>query len=165
MARLEIDHVLIAVGDLAAAARELEERHGLASVEGGRHQAWGTANRIVPLGETYVELISVVDAARATGTNVGDWVARTPPGRPMGWVVRTPDLDEIAARLGLEPAAGSRTTPDGRTVSWRSAGIDGAATEPTLPFFLSSPAGQAAAQRPDLRQAHISDVVCRSRVY
>ena len=34
---LELDHVLIAVADLEAAARELEARHGLTSIEGGRH--------------------------------------------------------------------------------------------------------------------------------
>ena len=33
--------MLIAVTDLAGAARNLEERHGLASVEGGRHPGWG----------------------------------------------------------------------------------------------------------------------------
>jgi Glyoxalase-like domain/CBS domain len=31
-----LDHVLIAVPDLEAAAREVERRHGLASVEGGK---------------------------------------------------------------------------------------------------------------------------------
>ena len=62
---LQIDHVLIAVADLADVAREIEARYGLASVEGGRHPGWGTANRIVPLGETYLELIAVVDEAEA----------------------------------------------------------------------------------------------------
>jgi hypothetical protein len=54
LAALELDHVLIAVSDLAAAAREIEVRYGLVSIEGGRHPGWGTANRIVPLGETYL---------------------------------------------------------------------------------------------------------------
>jgi hypothetical protein len=40
---LELDHVLIAVVDLAEAAREIEARHGLASLEGGRHPSWGTS--------------------------------------------------------------------------------------------------------------------------
>jgi hypothetical protein len=34
---LELDHVLLAVADLDAAAREIEARYGLTSVEGGRH--------------------------------------------------------------------------------------------------------------------------------
>ena len=163
MALLEIDHVLIAVADLASAARDLEERHGLASVVGGRHPAWGTANRIVPLGRTYIELITVVDPAQAAGTNVGEWVARTPPGHPMGWVVRTNDLDRVAGRLGLAPLAGTRTTPEGLSVSWRSAGIDEAAVEPTLPFFIewgtdvAHPGSASAAHR--VRDPRIERVV------
>src|SRR5438132_3854521 len=73
---LDLDHVLIAVADLASAGREIETRHGLASVEGGRHPGWGTANRIVPLGEAYLELIAVSDEAEAAQSPFGSWVAR-----------------------------------------------------------------------------------------
>jgi hypothetical protein len=133
---LELDHVLIAVADLAEGAAELERRTGLASVAGGRHPAWGTANRIVPLGGTYLELIAVVEPEIAATTNVGRWVTRTPPGRPMGWVLRTDDIDPICERLGLVAVAGSRLTPDGLTLTWRTAGIDEASAEPSLPFFI-----------------------------
>ncbi len=61
---MQLDHILIAVTDLAAAAEELEARYGLASVAGGRHPSWGTANRIVPLAETYLELVAVIDTRR-----------------------------------------------------------------------------------------------------
>jgi hypothetical protein len=62
---VEIDHVLIAVADLSTAAQEMAKRDGLTSVEGGRRTGWGTANAIVPLGKTYLELVAVVDAAEA----------------------------------------------------------------------------------------------------
>jgi glyoxalase-like protein len=139
---VELDHVLIAVTDLAAAAQELEARSGLASVAGGRHPAWGTANRIVPLGGSYLELIAVVDPA-AAGSVVGRWVAggASRPGRPLGWAVRTDDLDQVARRLGLPVQAGSRVTPTGEVLRWRSAGIDRAAAEPSLPFFIQWAAG------------------------
>jgi Glyoxalase-like domain len=58
--RLELDHVLIATPDLEAAAAELDDRYGLTNVPGGRHPRWSTANRIVPLGDTYLELVAVV---------------------------------------------------------------------------------------------------------
>ncbi len=138
-ARLELDHVLLATDDLDAAARDIEARHGLVSVEGGRHRGWGTANRIVPLGETYLELIAVVDREEAAGAAFGSWVAGATPGgaaRPLGWVVRTGDIDAVARRLGLEVAAKSRNTADGRTLSWRVAGIEQAAAEPCLPFLV-----------------------------
>jgi Glyoxalase-like domain len=135
---VELDHVLIAVADLAAAGRELEVRHGLASIEGGRHPAWGTANRIVPLGDSYLELVAIVDAAKAAESAFGRWVASSAsnPGRPLGWAVRTSQLDEIAPRLDLSINAGSRSTPGGEQLRWRSAGIDQAAAEPSLPFFI-----------------------------
>jgi hypothetical protein len=133
-----IDHVVIAVADLTAAGREIESRHGLASVEGGLHPAWGTANRIVPLGDSYLELVAVVDPAKAATSPFGRWVASgassTP--RPIGWVVRTSHLDQLARRLHLDVRAGSRTASGGVQLRWHSAGIDEAAAEPSLPFFI-----------------------------
>ena len=135
---MELDHVLIAVADLAAAAREIEARHGLASIDGGRHPAWGTANRIVPLGDSYLELVAVVDAAKAAESAFGRWVASgaSSTARPLGWAVRTYQLDELARRLDLPVHAGSRATRGGDLLRWRSAGIDQAAVEPSLPFFI-----------------------------
>jgi hypothetical protein len=136
---VELDHVLIAVADLRAASRTLEERHGLASVEGGRHAGWGTANRIVPLGDVYIELITVVDEAEAAGSAFGRWVAggiRSAPGRPLGWVARTKRLDEVAERLGLTVSSGSRPGGDGPLLRWRLAGVEAAVAEPALPFFV-----------------------------
>jgi hypothetical protein len=113
-------------------------RHGLTSIEGGRHQGLGTANRIVPLGDTYLELVAVVDEDEAEQSPFGRWVAKVPPriARPLGWVLRTDRLDEIAQRLDLTVAAGSRAAPNGRIVRWRMAGIEQAAAEPSLPFFI-----------------------------
>jgi hypothetical protein len=140
---VELDHVLVAVADLAAAAREIEARHGLASVEGGRHPDWGTANRIVPLGTSYLELVAVVDQQAAAGSSFGRWVATgaSRPGRPLGWAVRTGQLDTIARRLGLTVRSGARVAPSGAVLRWRSAGIDQAAAESSLPFFIEWAAG------------------------
>jgi hypothetical protein len=135
---MELDHVLIAVPDLAAAGREIELHHGLSSIEGGRHPAWGTANRIVPLGDSYLELVAVVDADMAAENVFGRWVMSGVTGtlRPLGWAVRTSQLDEIARRLHLSIHEGSRAAPGGEQLRWRSAGIEQAAAEPSLPFFI-----------------------------
>lgn len=135
---MELDHVLIAVADLETAGRELETRYGLASIEGGRHPAWGTANRIVPLGNAYIELIAVVDEVEAAQTTVGRWIASgaSDPYRPLGWAIRTNQLDQVARRLGLSVGAGSRTAPSGERLRWRSTGIEQAIAEPSLPFFI-----------------------------
>lgn len=135
---MDLDHVLIAVQDLDAGALVFEERFGITSVEGGRHPAWGTANRIVPLGSNYLELVSVVDQAVAANTAFGRWVAKsaTRDGQPIGWAIRTDRLDEVAERLGLTVSAGSRKTPSGELLRWRSAGVDEAIAAPALPFFI-----------------------------
>jgi hypothetical protein len=142
------------VADLTTAGREIEHRHGLASIEGGRHHAWGTANRIVPLGDSYLELIAVVDGAKAAGSAFGRWVlSGASTIRPLGWAVRTSHLDMIARRLDLPVHAGSRTTPVGDELRWRSAGIDQAVAEPSFPFFIewgpeTSLPGHAAIRHP-----------------
>jgi hypothetical protein len=135
---LELDHVLLAVSDLSAAAQEIEARHGLVSIEGGLHPGWGTANRIVPLGDSYLELVAVVDESEAAHSAFGRWVAgaHTRSAGPLGWAVRTERLDDVAGRLGLTVDAGARTARDGRAVRWRLAGVEHAAAEPSLPFFI-----------------------------
>jgi hypothetical protein len=138
---VELDHVLIAVRDLSSAVLEFEARYGLMSVEGGRHAAWGTANRIVPLGETYLELVAVVDQEEAAQSAFGRWVATSPPNAPLGWAIRTNDLDAIAGRLGLRVASGSRPTSSGELLSWRIAGVEQSMLEPGLPFFIEWASG------------------------
>ena len=130
--------MLIAVADLAAAGRDLEARHGLASIDGGRHPGWGTANRIVPLGDAYLELVAVVDEAEAAQSTFGRWVARAVPAVAtlLGWAVRTDELEEVARRLRLVAAAGSRAARDGQVLRWRLAGIEQVAAEPSHPFFI-----------------------------
>jgi Glyoxalase-like domain len=138
---MELDHILIAVSDLDAAATQVEERLGLVSVEGGRHQGLGTANRIVPLGETYLELVAVVDEAEAERSGFGSWVEGDELPRLLGWCLRTDDLDSVAGRLDLPVADGSRARPDGMILSWRMAGLQRSAEEPSLPFFIEWGAG------------------------
>ena len=89
---MEFDHVLVPVADLRRSVSEFERRYGLISVDGGPHSDWGTANRIVPLGEAYIELVAVVDAERAGRSVFGRWIADAAVGRPLGWAVRTSDL-------------------------------------------------------------------------
>ena len=136
---LRVDHVVLAVGDLDAAAERLLRDHGLASVPGGRHERWGTANRIVPLGGTYLELITVVDQDLARGSAFGASVARaaTDGDRWVTWAVRDDRLDATAKRLGLTVESGERIRPNGTVLRWRNAGIDDPTRMPELPFFIA----------------------------
>jgi catechol 2,3-dioxygenase-like lactoylglutathione lyase family enzyme len=136
---LRIDHVVYAVRDLDQAAVWFREEFGLDSTEGGRHDRGGTANRIVPMGEQYVELVAVVDGSAAAETAFGRGVLER-ASEGGGWftiAVVADDLDAIASRLGLDVGAGSRARPDGETVRWRMTGLDDPGREPWMPFFLT----------------------------
>lgn len=144
--RLQLDHVLVAVADLSVAARDFESSHGLGSVAGGRHPGWGTANRIVPLGDSYLELLAIVDEEEGAASDLGRWVAAAGAAsgsRPFGWAVRPDNLDEVALRLGLTIERGARLTPEGEVLRWRAASIDEPASESSLPFFIEWEEGSA----------------------
>ncbi len=137
---LRIDHVVYAVRDLDAAAARLDETYGLTSTPGGVHPRWGTANRIVALGDArYVELISIVDPDIAGSSVLGRAIAdRTAHGdRWFALCLADDDIDATADRLGLVAEPGSRTLPDGREVAWQGAGIDDPRRTPDLPFFIA----------------------------
>ena len=151
-AGLELDHVVLAVRDLEAAAERIEREHGLGSYPGGRHSRGGTANRIVPLGAQYLELMALVAPEEAAGWGLLVRELVADGDRPCLWCVRTRAIDAVAARLGLEVVPWSRTLPDGSVLSWRLAGSEQAAVEPSLPFFiewddLARHPGRAGAQR------------------
>ena len=135
---LALDHVLVAAHDLNAASRVLADRYGLRSCHGGRHPDWGTANWIVPVGDAYLELVAVVDERVAARCPFGQWVASARPFlvQPIGWAVRTTSIDAIAERQGLSVTPGSRAGPSGQLLSWRLAGVERAASEPLIPFFI-----------------------------
>jgi hypothetical protein len=88
----------------------------------------------VPLGDTYLELIAVVDEPEAAASEFGRWVLEAEG--PLGWAVRTDDLDAVADRLGLTASDGSRAAPDGTQLRWRYAGAAEAIARPPLPFFI-----------------------------
>jgi len=135
-----IDHVVLAVSDLDEAGERMHRDHGLASVPGGVHPGWGTGNRIVPLGEDYVELISVVDPDIGRTTALGRALLDlTADGRDRWYAVCLADteLDATAVRLGLRVEPGARTRPDDAELRWRGAGLDDDSRDAWLPFFIS----------------------------
>lgn len=133
-----LDHVILASADPQGSADRLRREHGLGSVPGGRHAGRGTANRIVPLGSDYLEIVGVVDEEEALADEFGRWVLEGAAGgeRLLGWCLRVPDIDEVAGRIGLRVTSWTRTRPDGRSLRWRLAGLPEAMREPSLPFFI-----------------------------
>jgi hypothetical protein len=135
---LSIDHVIYCVRDLDQAAGWFLRKHGLRSVAGGRHAGLGTANRIIPLGDNYIELLTVIDRRAARSNPFGIWATVAIDERsmlPVGLCMRTEDLQSVAKRLNLTPTAMSRPTPDGVELRWQSAGLELTLTR-DRPFFI-----------------------------
>ena len=138
-----IDHVVLAVRDLDAAAAWIREEHGLIALPGGRHPGVGTANLIVPLGDDYLELIAVVDPAEATTSPFRERLAAAPAtGATLAtWAVRVTDIDAQRQRLsdaGIAtegPLPGSRVRSDGVLLEWRTLRV-ASGLEPAIPFFI-----------------------------
>ncbi len=138
-----IDHLVVAVPDLDRAAEAVRSVVGLSVAPGGLHPDHGTANRLVWLGDTYLELVAVVDPERARGSWFGRLVLeRVEDGGGLAALcLASDDLDAdlIAARargaLVEGPVAGERRRADGRVVRWRLAVPDPLGSE-WAPFLI-----------------------------
>ena len=133
---MQLDHVILAASARRPDTPRLTSAYDLEATAGGRHPAWGTANWIIPLGDSYLELIAVVDERVARGNDFGRRVLDASEGDLIGWAVRPDDIDATAARLGLRVGEGSRTRPSGEHIEWRMAGLEDALERPWLPFFI-----------------------------
>jgi catechol 2,3-dioxygenase-like lactoylglutathione lyase family enzyme len=136
---VKLDHVVYAVADLDRAADRFRAEFGLESVPGGRHVGWGTGNRIVPLGDHYIELISPVSPDEAASSSFGRRVleAITTGDAPFAICASTDDLDGVAARLDAEITTGARARSDGIVLQWRSVALEDPRREPWMPFFIT----------------------------
>ena len=153
---LGIDDVVIAVRDLAAGAQELEESVGIVATGGGRHPALGTANRLIWLGDTYLELVTIVDGAIAARSWLGGPVAAAlaAGGGFATWAVASDELDpEVASFRALgadygDPFDGERRRLDGDIVRWRLA-IPSRLGPAEPPFLIAHDPGSAEWQPAD----------------
>jgi catechol 2,3-dioxygenase-like lactoylglutathione lyase family enzyme len=139
-----IDHVMIAVADLPSGIAQFR-RLGFAMQPGGRHPGRGTWNAVACNDGDYLELIAVEDAQvyAATGasgrpnTGLTDFVAAGGGIRYLA--IRSDDLagDVAAMRIrGVDvsdPVEGSRETPEGQALRWKTARL-GAGN--ALPLFF-----------------------------
>jgi len=119
-----IDHILIAVQDLDAATRDYEALTGRTVSLTGKHPAYGTANAIFQLENTYVELITpagegpFADRLTAFLKERGDGL--------IGIALGTDDAQTLSGewtKAGLRataPQPGDGHAPDGTVRQWRN---------------------------------------------
>ncbi len=128
---------------MAAAAR-FHADYGLRSIAGGRHPGRGTANRIIPLGDCYLELITIADEDEAERHPASRRVVRAVADGTLFpvWIATVDDLAaerERLLRLRLPLPAlteGSRTKPDGSRLEWRMQELVADGEPSPLPFLI-----------------------------
>jgi catechol 2,3-dioxygenase-like lactoylglutathione lyase family enzyme len=118
-----LDHVIVAVADLDAATDSYTRLFGRQPSWRGSHPAWGTANTLYRLSNTYVELVSPV----GEGPFADLLRQRLSNGEgPYGLAFGTDDADAAVAGLraaGLDPAQprdGSGRNQAGAERRWRN---------------------------------------------
>lgn len=129
---LELDHVMIVVADLEESQWAFKERFGLNSVFGGRHSGFGTANRIIPFGRTFLELLAIVDHDEF----IRGGLSLPQPECFGAWAVRTKEIDSLADQLGVSVGSMSRRREDGVYLEWRIAGLELFGVDPAQPLVL-----------------------------
>ncbi len=92
----------------------------------------------MPLGNSYVELMAVVDEEEAEGSALAAWVrATSADGDRLGALcLRTDDAKAAARRLGTSALDMGRVKPDGTELRWKLAGLEQMLADPRLPFFI-----------------------------
>jgi hypothetical protein len=124
--RRVIDHIVLAVPDLAVGVAEFHRRTGTAAVMGGSHVGIGTANYLVGLGNgAYLEIIGPDrDQPEPAQPRPFGIDTLTAP-RVVTWCVRPPDFDKAIATAkarGYDPGPPqtmSRRTSDSTLLTWR----------------------------------------------
>lgn len=134
-----LDHVIIGVNDLERATRVFEEKLGLRASGGGRHPMGGTANRIIVIGDTYLELITMAEPAEAQRS----MLERLAKGEGYLNCVFGSDAlradSEAMAKRGIAiigPQEGRLTAADGRSRGWIRTDVERPDLAQHYPFLI-----------------------------
>jgi catechol 2,3-dioxygenase-like lactoylglutathione lyase family enzyme len=134
-----LDHVILAVRDLAAAERSYARLLGRSASWRGGHPGLGTENALFRVGEAYVELLA------PAGDGAG-WLRQRLDQRGdglLGFALATPDAEACAKQLaerGLHPEPPvrgiGRDSESGAFREWRSVFLPPAETRGVLVFGI-----------------------------
>jgi hypothetical protein len=134
-----LDHVIIGVNNLEQATHVFNDQLGLAVSGGGIHPVWGTANRIIVIGDTYLELITVRNRAEAQQS----MLERLAKGDGyLNFVLASNDIQADTAAMvkrGISvigPKEGSLQTSDGRSRGWSRTDVERADLTQRYPFLI-----------------------------
>ena len=134
-----LDHIIIGVHDLAQAEAIFRQKLGLAVSSGGIHPSGGTANRIIVIGDTYLELITVRAPHEAQQSmldrlNKGDGY--------LNFVLSSDNIEADSAAMAqrgvpiIGPKAGQLRSPDGNVRGWSRTDVERPDLTQHYPFLI-----------------------------
>jgi catechol 2,3-dioxygenase-like lactoylglutathione lyase family enzyme len=134
-----LDHIIIGVNDLEQATRIFNQDLGLAVSGGGIHPTGGTANRIIVIGDTYLELITIRDRAEAQQSML-DRLAKG--DGYLNFVLASNDIyadSKAMTERGISiigPNAGELRGADGRSRGWVRTDVEHPDLTQRYPFVI-----------------------------
>jgi hypothetical protein len=134
-----IDHIIIGVNNLEQAATLFGQKLGLAVSGGGIHPTGGTANRIIVIGETYLELIAIHAPSEAQQSMLDRLAIHE---GYLNFVLASTDIEADSKAMTnrgipiLGPASGSLKAADGRTRGWSRTNIERPDLAQHYPFVI-----------------------------
>ncbi len=136
----ELDHLILGCRDLGEGIAYVERLSGYRAAFGGSHPGRGTRNALLSLGPTsYLEILAPDPEQQDLQWQKNIVELREP--RLVGWARKASKLERLAASFRARgipvvgPAAGSRTTPKGDVLRWRTVTLVDD-REGTLPFYI-----------------------------
>ena len=123
-----VDHLLLGARDLDQGIEWVEQQTGVKAAFGGVHPGVGTRNALLSLGSNrYLEIIAPDPDQSSYNFQID--VRRLTAPRLITWAALAEDIEATAAmarKVGYEvfgPRAGSRATPSGVVLRWKSLGM------------------------------------------
>jgi hypothetical protein len=138
-----LDHVVFGVPDLESAVASFAKALGATPSFGGRHEAIGTHNAILPLrGGHYLELIARDPSCPNPRLGVPWGLEALDRPRLITWAAATQDIDdavEHAKNADYDPGTAievARETPEGERLTWRLTISASFPAEGLVPFLI-----------------------------
>lgn len=139
-----VDHLLLGVADLDRGIEWVEKATGVKAVVGGVHPGMGTRNALLSLGgRRYLEIIAPDPAQTAFNFQID--IRKLAEPRLITWAAAASDIEGLGKKAReagypiFGPRDGSRAKPDGKTLKWKTLGVQSAfgrdGVEP-IPFFI-----------------------------
>lgn len=134
-----LDHIIIGVHNLEEAARVFGDKLGLVPSGGGIHPTGGTANRIIVIGDTYLELLAI-DRPDEAQESLRRRLEQGPGY--LNFVLASDDIEadsQAIRQRGVAlngPVAGSLRSADGRERRWMRTDIERPEMVQRYPFII-----------------------------